>query len=46
MNGKVVRNYNPNRFTFTVNISDLPNGVYHAEISNTNGIKSEKFIIE
>ena len=46
MNGKVVRNYNPNRFTYTIDISDYAKGIYHAEISNGISTKTEKFIIK
>ena len=37
---------NPNRFTYTIDVSDFANGIYHAEISNGISTKTEKFIIK
>jgi acetyl esterase/lipase len=45
-NGKLINSFNPNRFTFTVNVSNFAKGIYHAEISNGNVIRNEKFIVE
>ena len=45
-NGKLINSFNPNRFTFTISVSDLAKGIYHAEISNGNVIRNEKFIVE
>ena len=44
--GKFVKNINPNRFTYTIDVSDFAKGIYHAEISNGITTKTEKFIIE
>jgi hypothetical protein len=45
-NGKVVRRYNPNLFSFTVDLSDLPKGIYISEVKTTNKIHSEKIILK
>ena len=41
-NGKLIKNMNPNRFTYTIDVSDFANGIYHAEISNGISTKTEK----
>ena len=45
-NGKLIKNMNPNRFTYTIDVSDFAKGIYHAEISNGISTKTEKFIIK
>ena len=44
--GKLIKNINPNRFTYTIDVSDFAKGIYHAEISNGITTKTENFIIE
>ena len=44
--GKLVRRFNPNQFTITVDLSDLPRGIYISEVKTTNKIHSEKIILK
>ena len=43
-NGKLIEQINPNRFTFTMDLRSYAKGIYYAEISNDNQIKTEKII--
>ena len=45
-NGKLIEQLNPNRFTFTVDLRSYAKGIYYAEISNDNQIKTEKIILK
>ena len=36
---------NPNRFTFTMDLRSYAKGIYYAEISNDNQVKTEKIIL-
>ncbi len=44
-NGKLVNQFNPNLFTYTIDVRNLPKGIYFAELRNTHGTHSEKIII-
>ena len=43
--GKMVRKFNPNQFTFTVDLRELPKGVYISEVKDTYKTHSEKIIL-
>ena len=45
-NGKLMERINPNRFTFTMDLRSYAKGIYYAEISNDNQIKTEKIILK
>ena len=45
-NGKLVNQYNPNLFTYTIDVRNLPKGIYFAEVRNTFNTHSEKIIIK
>ncbi len=45
-NGKLIERINPNRFTFTMDLRFYAKGIYYAEISNDNQIKTEKIILK
>ena len=45
-NGKLIERINPNRFTFTMDLRSYAKGIYYAEISNDNQIKTEKIILK
>ena len=42
--GKLIKKYVPNQFTYTIDIRELPGGIYHAEIITPNNSKIEKFV--
>ena len=44
-NGKLMERISPNRFTFTMDLRSYAKGIYYAEISNDNQIKTEKIIL-
>ena len=43
--GKLMERISPNRFTFTMDLRSYAKGIYYAEISNDNQIKTEKIIL-
>jgi hypothetical protein len=44
--GKIVKRFNPNLFTFTVDLRELPKGVYITEVKDTYKTHSEKIILK
>ena len=44
--GKLVKKYNPNLFTFTVDLRELPKGIYLAEIKDSYNTHVEKIILK
>jgi hypothetical protein len=44
--GKIVKKFNPNLFTFTVDLRELPKGVYITEVKDTYKTHSEKIILK
>ena len=45
-NGKLINQYNPNVFTYTIDLRDLPKGVYLAEIKDSYKKHTEKIILK
>jgi len=44
--GKLIKKYNPNLFTFTVDLRELPRGIYISEVKTTNKLHSERIILK
>ena len=44
--GNLVKRYNPNLFTYTVDLRELPKGIYLAEIKDSYTIHTEKIILK
>jgi hypothetical protein len=44
--GKLVRRFNPNQFTFTVDLRQLPKGIYISEVKTNNKVQSERIILK
>ena len=44
--GTLVKRYNPNVFTYTVDLRELPKGVYFAEVKHTYNTHTEKIVLK
>ena len=44
--GTLVKRYNPNVFTYTVDLRELPKGVYFAEVKDTYNTHTEKIVLK
>ena len=44
--GNLVKRYNPSVFTYTVDMKELPKGVYFAEIKDTYNTHTEKIVLK
>jgi len=44
--GNLVKRYNPNLFTYTVDLRELPKGIYLAEIKDTYNTHTEKIVLK
>ena len=44
--GNLVKRYNPNLFTYTVDLRELPKGIYLAEIKDSYTTHTEKIILK
>ena len=44
--GKLIKKYNPNLFTFTVDLREFPRGIYISEVKTNNKLHSERIILK
>ena len=44
--GTLVKRYNPNVFTYTIDLRELPKGVYFAEVKDTYNTHTEKIVLK
>ena len=44
--GNLVKRYNPNLFTYTIDLRELPKGIYLSEIKDTYNTHTEKIVLK